>query len=118
MADMARGAKLIQQGEAEVAIFIRESRERAAVEGEFPCLVCIARGKRGKIFSGTVNNVDNRPWISHACLPVLGAIDTVHGATGEGQKDRMDVFGPFLLRSNTEAYGAFIGRRCFFTGIF
>jgi hypothetical protein len=101
-----------------MAIFFWEGCERAAVEGEFPCLACIARGERGKIISDTVNNVDNRPWFFHASLLVLGAIDTVHGASGEGQKDRMDVFGPFLPYAYAEDYGTFMGWQCFFAGIF
>jgi hypothetical protein len=118
MGDTARGSEFIQQGEAGLAVCVRESCERATIKGEFPSLACITRGEGGKIFSDTVNNVDNRPRTSHARLPVLGAIDTVHGASGEGQKDRMDVFGPFLPHTDAEDYGAFMGGQCFFTGIF
>jgi hypothetical protein len=56
---MARGAEFIQQGEAGMAIFFRESSERAAVEGEFPCLPCIARGEGCKILPDSGKNVDN-----------------------------------------------------------
>ena len=101
-----------------MAVFFREGGEGSTVEGEFSCLPCIARGKSGKILPDAGKTGDNGLGAFHARLPVLGAIDTVHGAAGEGQKDRMDVFGPFLLHPKGEACGTFIGWQCFLAGIF
>ena len=110
-------AKLIQQAEAGAALASGQGRERPAVEGQFPRLAGSAGGKGRQrlpmLFDKCGYGGKRRPR-----LPVLRAIDAVHGAAGKGQKYGMDAFGPFLPDPNAETYGAGMGRGRFFAGIF